>query len=332
MKPTETLQRHVDLIEAMRDLGLRTLVLRTLEEWLSSVGSANKYDVTNQFLDSVALQIGSSHTYLVTSSMTDAVVATANTYLKGTETSTSDPPPQGCGVAFFENPLHLPDLRGRDQLVHMISWGNAQVLNRGTQASTTLHIIMLWSDVRRGVDEVLLADPDSIDAILRHASGFSPILCATLHRDQRVGPETVTSNLEDVKRLIEEGVSPEAICHEGPNALRWTVALWRLLCDTITARRERVPPPDRAVRRRAQRLRLAPAVEVVTLRHESRQPLAPGSGTPLQWRSPVPGHWHTYWTGPGRTVKERRWVSFYERGPEGAPYKVKKGTVNRLAR
>lgn len=340
MKPTETLQRHVDLTEAlcahssgMPEYGLRRLVLKTLEIWLHSMSPNTQSAVTTQFLDSLALQIKASHTYLVTSRMAEAVIATANTYLSGLETSSSEPPPQGCGVAFFETPLHLVDLRGRDQLVHMISWGNALIMNKGTKASQSLHIIMLWSDVRRGVDEVLAESPESIDVILRAASGFSPIQCFTLHKDQRVGSETVTSEPEDVKRLIEEeGFDPDQICHESPNVVRWVVALWRLLKDTVVVQRKVVPPPDRAVRRRAQRLKLAPTVEVVTLRHESRTVLAPGSGTPLRWRSPVPGHYHTYWTGPGRVVKERRWVSYHERGPKGAPYKPKKGTVNRLAR
>ena len=282
--PSDVLRRHVELSEAMQDYGLQSLVRYMIEE----VAAAT--DVSDQFVRVIASHALHSHTYLIKACMNSALINTANTYLTGAETSESDPPPQGCGVAFFEDPLILRELRGRNQLVHALSWGPAMLKDRESAKSTSLTVIVLWSDVRRDVDDVLAESPNAVETCRRLAAGFSPVVYALLASDQRVGPEVVRASEAKVTRAIARGADPARICAEGPNVLRWTIALWRLLSGTVGAERESVRHFDRAVRRRAERASLAPAVEVVTLRRTASPVLNPGSGTPLQWRSPVAGH------------------------------------------
>jgi hypothetical protein len=80
---------------------------------------------------------------------------------------------------------------------------------------------------------------------------------------------------------------------------------------------------SRPARRRLERTkRGATRVKVVKLRRLERPGRTSeefgGSRTyTKQWF--VKGHWRTYWTGPGGTVPEPRWISRYIAGPEDMP-------------
>jgi hypothetical protein len=88
--------------------------------------------------------------------------------------------------------------------------------------------------------------------------------------------------------------------------------------------------PDKAIRRAYARVRRPiPAIRVVNLRKRAKAPRtgeAP-AGARASWSYRVlvgaetGGFWRTYWTGPGRTVKEPRWIEPYLTGDDGMPLK-----------
>jgi hypothetical protein len=77
-------------------------------------------------------------------------------------------------------------------------------------------------------------------------------------------------------------------------------------------------------------------VQVIDVRRRADSG-SPNKGDPTtrDFRWVTRGHYRTYWTGEGRTIKRRRWVSEYINGPEDAPmrnpkrvYRIGGGVVN----
>lgn len=102
---------------------------------------------------------------------------------------------------------------------------------------------------------------------------------------------------------------------------RWYATTMHLLGQRITVT-EQAQLPRTVLKQYERSHRPAPDVRTVTLRR-AKAPTThgqPGGGRRYdQWQWPVEGHWHTYWTGHGRSVRRSVWVDDYWKGDPDAP-------------
>jgi hypothetical protein len=102
---------------------------------------------------------------------------------------------------------------------------------------------------------------------------------------------------------------------------RWYATTVHLLGQRITVT-EQAQMPRSVVKQFERTHRPQPDVRTVTLRR-AKAPTThghPGTGRRYdQWQWPVEGHWHTYWTGHGRSVRRSVWVDDYWKGDPNAP-------------
>lgn len=306
--PAEALDCHVELLARLQ------------EEWLPQVIQlAFEQDSTPAFRESSADAVRSvtnhirvAQTFLIDESMSKlARYQMPTRYSKTEKFGDCTIPASGCGLLLCEEPLRSLDRKGREEVTHLMSWGPA----RFQDVSGLL--LVQWNDARREPAEVLRSGPESesyVDLVRRHG-GVTPLTFDFWRPEDRIGPS----------ELQREGAVTGSW-----NVARWLFGVWALMAETVSAS-ELVRPP-RPAARRAERAKVLPTVNVVTLRHEAREVMDPGSGTPLQWRSRVSGHWRNQPCGPGFSEVRRIWISDHERGPEAAPYRPSKGTVYRLAR
>jgi hypothetical protein len=196
-------------------------------------------------------------------------------------------------------------------------------------------LVVAWNDLRRGRDEVGRDQDEELAKTVgpnrERTGGWAPNLMEFLHPDMRPGPARIEVSDEIRARNEKLGLP---VLEEGTlNQVRMIMALWGLMNETIS-RGEAVEerPVKRQDRRQAERLRLQPAVTVMTLRREADPVLSPGSGSPLEYRVPVEGHTRRYWCGTGadRHV-ELRTIGSHWRGPKDAPVRVRP-KISRLAR
>ena len=104
----------------------------------------------------------------------------------------------------------------------------------------------------------------------------------------------------------------------GPNIQRWLYALWVVMGQEIADVREE--QADRATKRRMARMKLPPAITVITLRRPANPHRNEGDGQ-VEWQH----HWyvrgHPRWQacGPGRQERKLIWINPHVRGNLDAP-------------
>lgn len=244
-------------------------------------------------------------------------------------------PPRTCGFVVLDEPVGFPEMRGRWQLAHMLTWGPVLAGVRGRDKKVHGWLVSFWNDIYREPDEVskeLLAEYPTETRIFRR---WQCITTQFIPHGGVVGPTWMPITAERKLQAEEEFPGdPPVTEQEVPNMSRVIAALWQLLSEETAQVRHDVPHSDRPSRRFAERARVDTDVTVVTLRREAQPVEHPGTGKPLDHQVWVIEHWRTYWVKDhekGILVPEKRKVAGHIRGPHGTPLVVKKRIEN-LAR
>jgi len=104
----------------------------------------------------------------------------------------------------------------------------------------------------------------------------------------------------------------------GANMQRWLYALWVVMGQEIAHLQEE--QADRATKRRMTRMKLPPAITVVTLRRPANPHRNEGDGhVEWQWHWMVRGHPRWQACGPGRKERKLIWVNPHLKGNLDAP-------------
>lgn len=332
MRPAEILHWQADLSARLGSPGDRTA------RELDFIVAERADDKGAAMAATVANHIRHGRAYLVTAAMLSVLQTRfeSTTRLPGTTHCPTDvAPPRPAGFIVFEEPIAFREMRGRVQLIHVLTWGPARARLGDSPSYTAGWAIAMFNDLARRPDDVAQSMfADGYEPVGR----WQPIGGLWLAQHERVGrPYRPITDEERSKALALHGDTPRVVIDaELPNLTRYLVACWQLFGETIGPRsavREEVQRPDRAGFRAAKRAGIDSDITVLTLRHE-RQPVEhPGTGTPLGWRVPVTEHTRTYWLkgADGLLHPEKRKIGLHWRGPKDAPERVTR-KLERLAR
>ena len=239
-------------------------------------------------------------------------------------------PPRRSGFAVFEEPVPIPEIRGRLQLCHATTWGPGYSRNRDTGVNVHGWLLTTWNDIARDPDEVSRITLRMYPEKARPLGRWWPVHSLFLPQDQRLGD--VDRPIYDAERAELEtkyGTEPPIATDVLPNPRRLHVALWQLLSETVHTHgttTEEIGYPDRGAFRMARRLGMDSDITVITLRRPAEPTLHPGTGKPLDHRVPVCQRVRHYWVrgADGVLRREPRIIGAHERGPEGTPLIVTK--------
>lgn len=317
LRPRDVLAQHLDLIEMLGD-GIHTPLAGYLDEVARMDRVVAKGGQVAQVITRNAIN---ARAYWVTAHMTAPIVARADVMRDITPVEDENLPPTPCGFAVFEEPLRFTELRGRTQIVHVITWGPG-----ADQRGDYGWLVQTFNDMFR--------EPDHIAAMIdkkllssRALGRWHGISTYWLPRGMRIGPALIEPSEEDLRRVAEDGHS----AFMTRNIRRDILALWGMLNETLSV--HTVEHADRAMGRRMARRKLPSAVTVITLRRKAPPVLHPGTGTSPTHRVWIPGVRRRYWvgSGPERRQEWRTTRGFWWPGDERLPIRDKP-KVNRLAR
>jgi hypothetical protein len=317
LRPRDVLAQYLDLVEMLGD-GTSTPVARYLDAVAQMDGLVVGKSAVAPIL---ARNLGNARPYWVTGNMTPVIESRAATMPGITQVEDDCAPPRPCGFVVFENPLRYSELRGRQQIVHVIAWGPGL-----DQDQRPGWLVQTFNDLFREPDQIA----EMIDKRLmstRALGRWHGISTYWLPRGMRIGPVTLEPTEEDLRRVAEDGDSA-FMTH---NVRRDVLALWEMLNETLST--HTVEHADRAMGRRMARRKLSTEVTVITLRRQSQPVRFPGSGTSPSYRQWIPGVRRRYWIGSGadRHQEWRTTRGYWWPGDERLP--IKDGPkVNRLAR
>jgi hypothetical protein len=372
MHPSQVLDKQADMLARINNFHMKRMFtasegqVATRSAWEGPDGqvvtdthyspSAGLFETIHRLL---GIQLPAADAFFVSENMVDVMMQRALDTLPDDTQLSEVPPPRQIGFAYLESPITLYASRGKQILVHAITWGPASTIG-----GTPGWIISRWNDSRRQPDEayqemVENVNPVTLKEFYDETGGWNLIGVAFVPKDMRVGPaliEMTRWSKDDGGWQTTSGFNPSetslvnmSMCspeppadgvqqdewleHEGAeyfNEIRIIAALWQLMDETISEWHDE--PLKRADRRRAMHNKIKPRVTVIKLRRIVNGFIgAPGTGHPLTLRVPVSGHWRLQPYGPGRNFVHRIWIKEHERGPVDAPYSMSR-KVNHLAR
>jgi hypothetical protein len=227
------------------------------------------------------------------------------------------------GLIFFERPLPVYDVRGNRMLVHWLTWAPVNVGSRpqtpgDEEPGEPGFLISMWNDIQVEPDEVMLKQaPTDLAFHLRLLGRWAPMGLDVTTVDARVGPQWVTPDEATVARLIGDGVPPEIAQRGSTNSLRYVVALWTLMNQTLTDLREE--RPRKRKRFGPQRMPQQESITVITLRRRASDPDHEPSSVEWQHRWLVRGHPRQQRYGPNNAWVRTIWIAPHVKGPEDKP-------------
>jgi hypothetical protein len=313
--PRDVLAQYLDLTEMLGD-GTST----PLADYLDRVARMDRMVAeSGSVAPTLARNLRNARPYWITERMTPPIELRATGMHELTQVDDPDHvPPQRCGFAVFEDPIRYREMRGREQITHVVTWGPS-----ADQHGALGTLVQTFNDLYREPDEIAALMADEYRRRIGRWHGISTYW---LPRGMRIGPVTISPTEEDIRRITEDGDSAVITRNMG----RTFLALWGMLSETLSVHTSEGAP--RSLARRLARAQLSTEITVITLRRAASPAQHPGTGTPLDHRVWVDDFRRRQWVGAG-VEKRQEWrtVRGHWRGPQDAPI-VDRPKVDRLAR
>ena len=361
MKPTDALEIQRDYKSRCGDANF----VRVLNSMISSASGIKAHQKVNKLYPhnkemitleeqtvavdeyaSSAVKVGKSNTpcYFVKDEMSDLIMFASNK-LDDTDLFDEALIPSDKGFVYFEKPLEIRDVRGRQLLVNVLVWekGFSQKTGKPIMAFTC------FNDASRTPDDVAKeifshAEQRTLGykEVVRIVGGFHWVHSASYEHGEVVGEAVKTidddeansvrnitmdenGNFIDLDDEEWETYKKEKL-YPYTNVRRLIYTYFLIMSQTLTAKApER---GDRAQRRRLERENLPSEVLVIQFRKTRYTSAEGGEERSVNWshRWIVGGHWR--WQpykdpASGGEIKKRIWISPYVKGPDDKPLKTK---------
>jgi hypothetical protein len=327
MHPADVVRCHADLADRLRTEAFRGY----LRLCLRHMGPDRDLGQDQEALVKVTHgNVKMAENYLVSREMSDLVVAAAEA-LDEEDVFDLTVAPSPSGLARFDKPIPMTDVRGRQMLSHWVLWGPCLVT--GEDGTTGRGMLVTWFN-----DSV--TEPDEVAKALRaDRSNDSKVLSAMVGRWDYVGTSTVCSGSPLGPRTVDPSqgyadmvrAQGDEVSAGATNMLRGVHALWLLMRQTIVSTQRASSHPSATAA--AKRAKIPPLVSTVHLRRSvSLEPSQGHHEVHWQHRWLVRGHWRWQACGTGRAERKRIWVEGFIKGPDGAPFVANHETVYALVR
>lgn len=260
--------------------------------------------------------------FRVSADMTELITHAAS-LLDDTDQWSTDMLPTEAGFVRFDKPLVIVDARGNEMLIHVMTWGPANLTGpNGEVIQEEASFVTMWNDLHVEPDyylEVMIRDHG--DFLRKVAGRWSFIGAEVLTNGQRMGPALINP--------AHLGVVDPAVSTPFTNNHRLIMAMCMLMDQTIVDTTERERPNVHARRRAKDRKMSQSDITVVTLRrayHKDYGAHSTSGHANREWhhRWVVRGHWRWAKVGEGRRHVRRVWVSGHVKGPEDKPLRITK--------
>jgi hypothetical protein len=154
MRPAEVLRMQADLAAALgpgQPAGAQLIETSENQE----VVEGDNRDHVRQLC---AAHVQHGRAFLITEHMSEVAQRRADDEQRippTTHCPTDIEPPRPAGFVVFEQPMVLPEIRGREQLCHVLTWGGALSRNPGTGRQHRGWLLTTWNDIARRPDQVV---------------------------------------------------------------------------------------------------------------------------------------------------------------------------------
>lgn len=325
MRPDLLLDARADLVRRLGGEQFQDY-LRTAVNWGGNDAAQWRSSQWDMALETVRTSAAYAEVFRVTEPMSHIVEALADGMSGIEHVPRRDEIYSYNGLVFFERPLPVTDVRGNRMLVHWLTWSPVNVgsrpdVSREEEPGEPGFLISLWNDLQIEPDEVMREQPaESIAYHLRVLGRWAPMGLDVTTVDARVGPAWTSPDEATVERLVADGVPPEVAQRGSTNTLRYVVALWTLMNQTLTDLREE--RPRKRKRFGPQRMPQRESITVITLRRRASDPDHDPSSVEWQHRWLVRGHPRQQRYGPHNAWVKSIWIAPHIKGPEGRPLVV----------
>ncbi len=303
-------------------------------------------EIVSEYVSS-AVRVGKDKTpcYFVKDEMSDLIMFASNK-LDDTDLFDETLVPTDKGFVYFEKPLEMQDVRGRQLLINVIVW------EKGFSAKSKKPVVAFtcFNDAKRTPDDVA---KKIMETELPHKRGYRSAteLLGRFHwvhsgnsqhgeiigeALRSVNADDDTQNLRNI--TMDENGNFAELDDEAwekykkeklfpfTNVKRLIYTYFLIMSQTLTAKAPE--KGDRAQRRRLERENLPSEVLVIQFRKTRYTSADKGEATAVNWshRWIVGGHWR--WQpykdpASGGEIKKRIWISPYVKGPDDKPLKTK---------
>lgn len=344
----DVLRIKADLRDRLRDPVFRKALAGQYE-------FINEHSIGGQTIgDTMGAVLDSSRTYRIEHQMTDAIMKRATQYR---DDEAVFEPPTRWGFVVLEKPIAIQEVRGRWELIHVITWGPveftfdplskasfARVGKPDLGSSVNGVFLTTWNDTVRQGDEVYQeAIKQYTAAQLMKSNHSGRWSCTTIRpvvtgnseqKKYQVGPQHIDITAEKIQELHKDGVYD--FCEKTVNMNRVISALFELLSNPapIPATTHTSETLNRTERKQAVRNGVEPEVVLVTLNptYKLPDPERRGTGTPIGVKYFVGAEGDDvayYRTIHKGTVRERKVpVRPHWRGKPDAPESARKTVYN----
>jgi len=375
MKPTEALDIRANFKSKCGDSLWKELVKQTImissgakfyKEKLASTHKQKEDIILREkaievYVEDVIRAGMSAECFFIKDEMTDLVLFASQ---KLDDTDLFDPTlaPTDKGFAYFEKPVPLIDVRGRELLINVITW--ERIFNE--EIGNFVISMSCWNDTARTPDEVaieIISNKDKAhQELLKKIGRFHWIKSETVKPGTTVGSKEIElteqelqaikettfdksygveqkDNSLDYNRLSDKAWEEykEKIITNPTNVVRILHAYWLLMSQSIVEQSKE--KGDRAQRRRLERENCPTEVVVIQFRkrkYYNERGEETEESKKIDWshRWLVGGHWRWQpYKDPisKGEIKKRIWINPYVKGPEDKPL-VMKDKIYVLAR
>jgi len=306
MTPSQVLDMHTDLVTRMDDARFTAVIEASFSADLDATAADQRRDqVEAQRVEANARYLQGRHyahvraaeTYHVTEDMCDLVVQIAE-QIDATDTWQHRLAPSASGIARFDHPIPVHDIRGRTMKAHWLVWGPAAAHSVSLPDRETPVTMLTWYNDAHDPDEVALShlDDSSVAAWAQRIAGrWYWIGAEYLQDDAPLGDVMIPVPEGARDEVIADGDTPAEMMTHLP---KYAYALWLLLGQTVAAATPTIP--ERAAGRRAVKKGLPPRVTVISLRRREHRP---GEGeSVVEWQHRWIVRQHLRWQPYGPRV------------------------------
>lgn len=331
MRPQEVLANQHDLYVRMSSNPVyREVIAGALRSpYVANRRTVPQFFVADHAVNRLATWAQAGMAIEVTDHMTDLITWVA-AEMHGTDQVVIDSQPAPYGLVHFEKPLRVRDVRGATLHLSWMLWGPVPLHVASRPISKAVGVVG-FADLR-APDEEMDAYVRDLRAQDRNGSMFRAMgqwvytSFTVLADGDRVGP---TFN-EPLPELANMDPDWHGDLTGSTNVTRLVQALWTVMNEPISDVTEH--HVDRATKRRMERMKIPPAVTVITLRRPAN-PHQHDEESHVEWQHHwiVRGHprWQPY--GPGRQERRLIWIGPHVKGNLDAPLKQSE-KVYRVAR